>query len=75
MNPSILAVEAQRLRGKYSLITLEQQADAANTLATVLWKQQRHSPTHVATCCHYYQERNEASYKSRRKRGRPQKRK
>jgi hypothetical protein len=51
--------------GKNPQITLEQVADAANTLATVLWKHQRHWSTHVATCCNYYQERNVTHFKGR----------
>ena len=39
-------------------------------LATVLWETDRHSPAHLAECSQYYQERNAASYRSRRRQGR-----
>jgi len=71
-----LAAETQRFRGGgHPQITLEQLADAANALATALWKRSRHAPAHIAACRACYQDRNQASYRSRRKRARRSKRK
>ncbi|MGB2984973.1 MAG: hypothetical protein WBE26_03740 [Phycisphaerae bacterium] len=62
-----LAAQTQRLRGKNPRVTLEQVADVANTLAWRIWSRWPHSLSYVAQHCEYYQERNEASYESRRR--------
>jgi len=42
----------------------------ANTLAAKIWNRWWHSWRELIERCAYYQERNEASYKSRRKKAR-----
>jgi hypothetical protein len=53
--------------GKNPKITLEQVADAANMLAWKIWQKYPHSWKQKVYVCEYYQERNEASYASRKK--------
>ena len=45
----------------------EQVADVANTLASKIWNRWPHAWRDLIEQCVYYQERNEASYKSRRR--------
>jgi len=45
----------------------EQVADIANTLAWKIWQKYPYSWEQIKKQCRYYQERNEASYASRRK--------
>jgi hypothetical protein len=46
---------------------LEQVADVANMLAWKIWQKYPHSWKQKVYVCEYYQERNEASYASRKK--------
>jgi len=62
-----LAAQTQRLRGENPRITLEQVADAANAPASKVWNRWPHSWAELIERCAYYQERNEASYDSRRR--------
>lgn len=62
-----LADQTTWLRKKNPQITLEQVADVANTLAWKIWQKYPYSWEQKAYVCEYYQERNEASYASRRK--------
>ena len=62
-----LATQTQQLRGKNPLITLEQVAQVANTLVSKIRNRWWHSWAELIERCAYYQDRNEASYRSRRK--------
>ncbi len=42
-------------------------ADASNTLASIIWNRSPHAWPELAERCVYYQDRNEASYESRRR--------
>jgi hypothetical protein len=62
-----LATQTHCLRKKNPQITFEQVADASNALAWKLWKKYPLSWKRTRRDCQYYQQRNEASYDSRRK--------
>lgn len=62
-----LAAQTERLRGKNPRIPLEQVADVVNALAWKIWNRWPHSWSNLIAICAYYQDRNEASYASRRK--------
>jgi hypothetical protein len=42
-------------------------AEAANSLAWEIWKRTWRSPDEIAERCAYYQDRNQASYESRKR--------
>ncbi len=53
--------------GQNPQITLEQVADAANTLAWNIWSRWPHSWALLKQRCEYYQWRNQLSYESRKR--------
>lgn len=62
-----LAEQTRRLRGEKLRITFEQVAAVSNTLAPKIWQTWPRSWTALIRNNQYYQQRNEASYASRRK--------
>ncbi len=64
---ALVGPDFKRAEARLLLGTLEQVADVANTLASKIWNRWPHSWRDLIEQCEYYQERNEASYESRRR--------